>query len=82
MPPAAIHTLMLEYSLIPILLAAAFVHGIFGFGFPLLATPLLALFFPLPTAILMTLVPTLAINLGSIIGEKHWREALGERYSP
>jgi uncharacterized membrane protein YfcA len=62
--------------LIPVLLAAAFVHGAFGFGFPLVSTPLLALAFPLPTAILMTLVPTVSINIASILGERHWREAL------
>ena len=33
-----------------VLLAAAFVHGVFGFGFPMLATPLLALGMPLPGA--------------------------------
>lgn len=67
---------MSELSFIPILLLAAFVHGAFGFGFPLVATPLLALFFDLPTAILLTLLPTVSINLVSILGEKHWREAL------
>lgn len=67
---------MSELSLIAILLIAAFVHGVFGFGFPLLSTPLLALVFPLPTAILMTLLPTVSINAASILGERHWRQAL------
>jgi uncharacterized membrane protein YfcA len=60
---------------------SAFVHGAFGFGFPLLATPLLALVFDLRTAILLTLVPTVAINLTSILSESRWREALA-RYWP
>lgn len=67
---------MTELTLVPVLLLAAFVHGAFGFGFPLVSTPLLALAFPLPTAILMTLLPTVAINTASILGEQHWREAL------
>jgi len=67
---------MSELSLIPVLLLAAFVHGAFGFGFPLVSTPLLALAFPLPTAILMTLLPTVSINAASILGEQHWRQAL------
>lgn len=54
---------------------AAFVHGAFGFGFPLLATPLLALGFELRTAILLTLIPTVSVNLFSILGERHWRAA-------
>jgi uncharacterized protein len=61
---------------LPILLLAAFVHGAFGFGFPLVATPLLALFMDLRAAVLLTLVPTVSINLVSILGERHWREAL------
>lgn len=62
-------------------LVSAFVHGAFGFGFPLLATPLLALGFDLRTAILLTLVPTVSINLVSILGERHWGSAL-QRYWP
>lgn len=57
-------------------LVSAFVHGAFGFGFPLLATPLLALGFDLRTAILLTLVPTVTINLVSILTERHWQAAL------
>jgi uncharacterized membrane protein YfcA len=59
-----------------VLLASAFVHGVFGFGFPMLATPLLALGLDLPTAIQLTLLPTIATNLGSIAGERHRGEAL------
>jgi hypothetical protein len=55
---------------------SAFVHGAFGFGFPLLATPLLALGYDLRTAILLTLVPTVSIDLISIVSERHWRSAL------
>ncbi|MCB1789011.1 MAG: sulfite exporter TauE/SafE family protein, partial [Gammaproteobacteria bacterium] len=55
---------------------AAFVHGAFGFGFPLLATPLLVFGFELQTAILLTLVPTVSINLVSILSEHNWRTAL------
>lgn len=55
---------------------AAFVHGAFGFGFPTVATPLLVLGFDLRTAILLTLVPTVSINLVSILAERHWRSAL------
>jgi len=57
-------------------LLAAFVHGAFGFGFPTLATPLLVFGFDLRTAILLTLVPTVSINLVSILTERHWRAAL------
>jgi len=65
-----------ELAFLPILLFAAFIHGALGFGFPLIATPLLVLFMPLPTAILLTLIPTVSINLVSIFTEKHWKQAL------
>jgi uncharacterized membrane protein YfcA len=65
-----------ELLFIAVSLLAAFVHGAFGFGFPVLSTPLLAFGFDLRTAILLTLVPTVSINLVSILTERHWREAL------
>ena len=52
-----------------IFLLAAFIHGSIGFGFPLVATPLLALFTDLQTAIVLTLIPTLLVNVISIISE-------------
>lgn len=67
---------MQELIYLPILLFAAFTHGALGFGFPLIATPLLVLFMPLPAAILLTLVPTVSINLISFFTEKHWKQAL------
>jgi hypothetical protein len=67
-----------EFLFIAVSLLAAFVHGAFGFGFPVLSTPLLAFGFDLRTAILLTLVPTVSINLVSILTERHWREALRE----
>lgn len=65
-----------ELLFIAVSLLAAFVHGAFGFGFPLLSTPLLLLGFDLRTAILLTLVPTVSINLVSILSEHRWRAAL------
>jgi len=67
---------MPDLSVLAVLLLSAFVHGAFGFGFPMVATPLLALMMDLRAAILLTLIPTICINLASILGEKHRREAL------
>ncbi|MGB5453986.1 MAG: sulfite exporter TauE/SafE family protein [Sedimenticolaceae bacterium] len=65
-----------ELLFILVSLLAAFVHGAFGFGFPVLSTPLLVFGFDLRTAVLLTLVPTVAINLVSILSEYQWRAAL------
>jgi hypothetical protein len=67
---------MPDPAVLAVLLLSAFVHGAFGFGFPLVATPLLALLMDLRAAILLTLVPTICINLVSILGERHRLEAL------
>jgi len=67
---------MPDLPVLAVLLLSAFVHGAFGFGFPLVATPLLALMMDLRSAILLTLIPTICINLVSILGEKHRLEAL------
>jgi len=52
-----------------IFILAAFIHGSVGFGFPMVATPLLALFTDIQTAIVLTLIPTLLVNVLSIISE-------------
>jgi len=60
---------------------AGLVHGTLGLGFPMMATPLLTLFTDVQTAILVTLLPTVAVNIGSIAYGRHWRESIG-RYWP
>lgn len=51
---------------IAIVLGAGFFHGIVGFGFPMVATPLFALFLDLKQAVLYTLFPTLITNIVSL----------------
>ncbi len=48
---------------------AALAHGSIGFGFPMIATPLLALFMDIQSAIIITLIPTLLMNIVSIASE-------------
>lgn len=59
-----------------IFIFAAVVHGIIGFGFPMVATPLLAISMDLSTAIAVTLIPTLLMNLISIWSEGNILEAV------
>jgi len=74
-----ISILQLEWHLIAmiafIMLFAGLVHGTLGLGFPMVATPMLALSFDVRTAILITLLPTVAVNLMSIWNS---RESLAE----
>ena len=52
-----------------IFLFASFIHGCIAFGFPMVATPLLSLFTDIQTAIFLTLIPTVLVNLVSIYSE-------------
>lgn len=63
-----------------ILFIAALIHGSIGFGFPMIATPLLAMYTDIQMAIIYTLVPTLIVNLVSIISEGAVWEALKKFY--
>lgn len=51
---------------------AALVHGSIGFAFPMIATSLLALFMDIQSAIMLTLIPTLLVNIVSIASESHF----------
>jgi len=53
---------VLLFSL-PIFLLSGFVHGLLGFGFPMIATPLLSVFISVKEAVLLTLFPTLVSNV-------------------
>lgn len=60
-----------------IFLFAGLVHGTLGLGFPMMATPLLALMTDVRSAILITLLPTVAVNILSILKGGRWRESIG-----
>ena len=64
-----------------ILLLGGGVHGLLGFGFPLLATPLMALLVDVRTAILILLIPTMVINIASIAQSGRGGPLIG-RYWP
>lgn len=71
----------MEVAAYIIIIFSALVHGLLGLGFPMLATPLLALSSDVRTAIVLLLWPTLAINAVNVIRGGHWRESIG-RYWP
>lgn len=56
---------------------AGLVHGTLGLGFPVVATPLLALFVDVRSAILITLLPTATVNVASIFKGGKWGESIG-----
>ncbi|MGA0264595.1 MAG: TSUP family transporter [Lysobacterales bacterium] len=53
-----------------VILVSGWVHGALGLGFPLLATPALATIMDVRSAILVTLLPTMAVNIASIANHR------------
>ena len=60
-----------------ILVLGGGVHGLLGFGFPLLATPLMAMLVDVRTAMLILLIPTMSINIASIVQSGRWKSSIG-----
>jgi len=71
----------LTIAILSIMLFAGLVHGTLGLGFPMVATPMLAVFFDVRTAILITLLPTVAVNLASIWNSRNSLDSV-RRFSP
>jgi uncharacterized membrane protein YfcA len=59
-----------------VVLAAGGVHGLLGIGFPMIATPLIAMLTDVRSAMLLVLLPTLAINIVNVIAGGRWRDSL------
>ena len=55
---------------------AGIAHGAMGFGFPLLSTPVVALYTDVRTAVLITLLPNIVLNLISVVRGSQWRQTL------
>ena len=59
-----------------IALLAGFAHGLSGFGFPVISTPMVALFTDVRTAVMVTLFPNIVVNVLSAVSGAGWREVL------
>ena len=59
-----------------VMVLAAFVHGALGLGFPLIATPLVALALDIKTAIVLVAPVTLVMTVLSVVRGGGWRQAL------
>lgn len=66
---------------IPVMIFAGLVHGALGLGFPMVATPLIALFVDVRVAIVITLLPTAVVNLASVAAQNNF-QSVAARYTP
>jgi len=57
-------------AIVCVMLFAGLVHGTLGLGFPMVATPILATMKDVRSAILVTLLPTVAVNIFSIVNSR------------
>ncbi|HYH40880.1 MAG TPA: sulfite exporter TauE/SafE family protein, partial [Burkholderiales bacterium] len=64
-----------------VMFAAGITQGALGFGFPTISTPLLVIMTDVKTAIILNLLPNLAVNTIGIARGGNWRASLG-RYWP
>jgi uncharacterized membrane protein YfcA len=67
-------------AVLVIAVIGALAHGAIGFGFPMISTPLVALLIDVKTAVLVTVIPNIAINLVSIVRGGRWRESIGQHW--
>ncbi len=58
------------FAIVCVMLFAGLVHGTLGLGFPMVATPILATMMDVRSAILVTLLPTIAVNIASIVNNR------------
>jgi uncharacterized membrane protein YfcA len=63
--------------LILVIALAGLTHGVVGIGFPIVATPLLALTLDIKTAMFFVMLPTIAVTAISTLQGGRWRESLG-----
>ena len=68
-------------ALAAVMAFSGLVHGTLGLGFPLVSTLPIALMVDVRTAILWTLLPTVAVNMASIVGGKGYGDSL-KRFWP
>ncbi|MDB5762512.1 MAG: putative permease [Herminiimonas sp.] len=61
-----------------ILAVAGMAHGAIGFGFPMLSTPIVAMMTDVKTAVLITVIPNLAINVISVLRGGNWRHSIAK----
>src|SRR5215471_2782122 len=61
-----------------IIAVAGLAHGTLGFGFPIVSTPLVALLVDIKTAVLVTVLPNITVNIISILRGGNWSASLGK----
>jgi uncharacterized protein len=67
-------------AIVAIAVVGGLAHGTMGLGFPMIATPLVALLVDVKTAVLVTVIPNIAVNLLSILRGGRWGASVGRHW--
>lgn len=67
-------------AIVAIAVVGGLAHGTMGLGFPMIATPLVALLVDVKTAVLVTVIPNIAVNLLSILRGGRWGKSVGRHW--
>lgn len=59
---------------------AGWLQGAIGFGFPVIATPLLAMLMDIRTAIVLTVLPNMITGVVAIVRGGRWRDSVGAHW--
>lgn len=70
----------LAFAIGAVIVVAALAHGVVGFGFPMISTPVVAMMVDMKTAILVTVLPNILVNLTSILRGGNWRASIGQHW--
>lgn len=66
------------FSIILVIALSSFIHGLIGVGFPLISTPLIAALTDIKTAVIITIVPNVILNLIIIFRKSDWRKTINK----
>jgi uncharacterized membrane protein YfcA len=76
---AFIHSPWMIYA-VAVVAGAAWIHGVMGMGFPLITIALIAIVTDLKIAVLLTVLPNIALNVYLVAKGGNWRESLGRHW--
>ena len=63
-------------GVVAVMVIGGLAHGTMGFGYPLLVTPLIALTADIHAAVVVSLLPNVAVNLVSVLRGGRWRASI------
>ena len=74
-------SLALWFAVFGVVAVAGLLQGAIGFGFPVIATPVLAMLMDIRTAVVVTVMPNIVTGVVTVFRGGNWSESLGRHPS-